>query len=219
MTLLQSEKTWYVLALLGLALFVTVLYATPHEAGPTDQGHTVMVDLPPALRSHNIGGSDGVGLCVFTSCQHTAIYQNVEALKTFQKWMSRHPGGGYPEKVDAMIAQMCKEENMPVPLYVQYEGKDPTILEEALASGRMPCVTYDGRDNFYHGHIEHMVNLVYLDKDVACILDNNRPEDNRLCWMTRDEFLSRWVGVGGRDRQAWAVIFLDPAPSPVPYSE
>ena len=204
-------------SILGLGLLVLMAIpaqANPVEGGPTWNGHDVQVDLPPALRSKNIGGSDGAGLCVFTSIQHASIYQNVEALKSFQKWMSHHPGGGWPEKVDKMIAQFCKEQNLPIPLYVQYEGKDPTILETALQSGRYPCVTYDGYDCHYRGQIAHMVNLVYLDSQYAAIMDNNFIKDSETVWMTRQEFLQRWTGGGG----GWAVVFcLPPAPSPVPY--
>ena len=96
--------------------------------------------------------------------------------------------------------------------YVQHTGGDESFLELALKTGRMPGVTYAGRDNRYSGPIAHMVNLVYLDADQAAILDNNYPE--KLLWMSRKEFLTRWRDQGG----GWAVVLLTPPASPPPYN-
>ncbi len=155
----------------------------------------------------NVGGRDGAGLCVFTSIMHASRYQNELRLWNFQKQMTAELGGGYPSKVDAMIAKYGNGTR-----YLQYEGSDPSILEAALKSGRMPGVTYNGHDCHYRGTIAHMVNLVYLDANTACILDNNFIADGELVWMTRQEFLTRWSGGGG----GWTVILLAPAPVPVP---
>ena len=57
-------------------------------------GTPVQIDMPQNLRMHNTGGRDGSGLCVFTSINHAAIWQNVAQLKDFQKWMKSKPGGG-----------------------------------------------------------------------------------------------------------------------------
>lgn len=170
----------------------------------------VVCDLPPDQRTRNVGGRDGAGLCVFTSIGHAARWQNERRLVDFQKEMRQEDGGGYPEKVDRMIARYG-----PGTPYVQYEGKDPSILKAALASGRMPSVTYDGRDGVhYAGRIAHMVNLVAYDEaaDLACVLDNNFIGENELVWLSCREFLDRWGGDGG-----WAVILLAPPPPPPPH--
>lgn len=167
----------------------------------------VACDLPVDQRTRNVGGRDGAGLCVFTSVQNSARYQNESRLVNFQADMRKEPGGGYPSKLDTMIARYGKGTP-----YLQYEGGDPAILEAALATGRMPGITYDGRDPHYRGTIAHMVNLVYLDKNIACCLDNNFIGEQELVWMSRDEFLSRWRGNGG----GWAVVLLSPPPPPVP---
>ena len=96
--------------------------------------------------------------------------------------------------------------------YLQYEGKDPAILKAALASGRMPSVTYDGHDPHYRGTIAHMVNLVHLDEKYAVVLDNNFVGENELVWLSPEEFRSRWLGNGG----GWAVVLLSPPPPPIP---
>lgn len=171
----------------------------------------VACDLPVSQRQHNTGGRDGAGLCVFTSIEHSARYQHVPQLENFQAYMTRYPGGGYPGKVDTYIAKLCKEKNLGKPVYLQYEGKDPAILKAAIASGRMPAVTYDGHDPHYRGSIAHMVSLIALTETWACILDNNFIGDNELVWMSPAEFLQRWRGHGG-----WAVILLAPPPPPVP---
>jgi len=173
--------------------------------GPTSpSGKEIECDLPLSQRTKNVGGRDGAGLCVFSSIGHAARWQNEKRLVDFQKQMTKEPGGGYPEKVDRMIAKYGKGTP-----YIQYEGHDPIILKLALKTGRMPSVTYDGHDPHYSGSIAHMVNLIYLDDQEACILDNNFIDE--LVWMSAKEFSERWTGDGG-----WAVILLAPPPPPPP---
>jgi hypothetical protein len=192
------------------------LQATITVTGPTGPGGLEpQADLPVSQRLKNTGGmgprgpGSGAGLCVFTSITHAARYQNERALFDFQSKMTHEPGGGYPEKVDAMIAKYAPSVS---PRVLQYEGSDPTIMQKALESGRMVCCTYDGHDPHYGGTIAHMVNLIFLNADTACILDNNFIGDGELVWMTRAEFLQRWLGNGG----GWCVILTGPAPAPVP---
>ena len=51
----------------------------------------------------NASGTDGSGLCVFTSIEIAAHWQNVEQLRGFQKEMTQEKGGGWPDKVDEMM--------------------------------------------------------------------------------------------------------------------
>src|SRR5690348_3191161 len=178
--------------------------------GPTapDGKTEVVCDLPVEQRTKNVGGRDGAGLCVFSSIGHSARWQHESRLEDFQKKMRAEPGGGYPEKVDAMIAKYGRGA-----AYLQYEGSDPAILDLAIASGRMPAVTYNGHDPHYGNQtIAHMVNLVYLDERWACILDNNFIGEDELLWMPRAAFLKRWQG----GENGWAVVLLAPPPPPVP---
>lgn len=176
-----------------------------HEGERGPGGEEPVCDLPTEYRMKNVGGRDGAGLCVFTSINHSAFWQQVEALQKFQKQMRAEPGGGYPEKVDAMIAKYAKGVE-----YVQHTGGDEEFLTLALKTQRMPGVTYAGRDTRYNGPIAHMVNLIYLDDKAACILDNNFPD--KPLWMTRKEFLDRWRDRGG----GWAVVLLNSPPPPPP---
>jgi hypothetical protein len=196
--------------------FAAIANATPTLGGPVapDGKTEVAVDLPTTLRAFNTGGKDGAGLCVFTSIMHSARWQSEVSLTDFQTLMKAEKGGGWPQKVDAMIAKYA-----PGTKYVQITNGDAEFLKLALKTGRLPAVTYDGHDPHYSGKIAHMVNLVYLDDRYACVLDNNFVTDkagidNQLVWMTPAEFMSRWKGNGG----GWAVVLLAPPPAPVPHA-
>jgi hypothetical protein len=174
-----------------------------------DQSEAITCDLPEAEKFRNQGGRDGAGLCVFASITWAAKYQNERKLFQLFEQMRQEPGGGYPEKVDRMIAKYA-----PGAGYVQYEGNDPAILRAALAGGRMPSVTYNGHDPHYRGSIAHMVNLVHLSDRWACISDNNFPKDDQHVWLTPDAFFERWRG----GRSGWAVVLLAPPPPPPPFN-
>lgn len=181
---------------------------TPTAVPVSPAGKPAVVDLPAALHIRNVGGSDGAGLCVFTSVEMAAHFQNVPELYGFQKWMTRRPGGGYPSKLDKMIASFCDEKGVAKPAYLQHSGGDEAILDLAIRTGRMPAVTYAGRDDFYRTRIAHMVDLAHLDQVDAAILDNNR--SGKWIWMSRSEFLQRWRDFDG----GWAVMLLAPPPPP-----
>lgn len=199
-----------------LLLMVGQVLGAPVVGGPTHNGKEVMVDLPVSQRLKNVGGmgrggpGTGVGLCVWTSMNHAAFYQNIREMGDLQKRMMHEPGGGHPGKVDQYMQRWY-----PNVRYVNYEGSDTAVLELALKTGRYPAVTYCGQDPHYRGQkVSHMVNLVYLDQEMAAILDNNFviPDEKSIVWMSRSEFLQRWKGYGN----GWAVIFLAPPPVPVP---
>ncbi len=179
--------------------------------GPELNGEQITTDMPTSEHLINKGGVDGAGLCVFTSIEHCAVWANEPSLIGFRDFMTRHEGGGYPEKVDKFIPLMAKYKNAQAPSYIQHTGGDPKFLELALKTGRMVAVTYAGQDGvFYRGPIAHMVNLVYLSDKTACILDNNNP--GKYLWMTREAFLQRWKAMGG----GWAFVLLKAGPPPIP---
>lgn len=183
-------------------------------------GVVVQCDLPQACRKANIA-SKGLGCCVFRSIDHAARWQNVPALAEMPEWMKQAgiEGGGYPEKVDRLIPQIAKARGVPIPEYVQHTGGDLEFLYAALNGGRMPSVTYDGRDMHYgpSRRVAHMVNLVYLGPPdakprMACVLDNNFVGPEEQVWMTAEEFASRWRGTGG----GWAIVLKAPRPPAPP---
>lgn len=169
--------------------------------GSTHDGHTVQVDLPVDQLVRNCGGSNGAGLCVFTSIMFSARLQNVPQLKDFQTWMKKHPGGGWPQKVDQMIARKCQEEGKPVPDYIQIENGDWDLVKLALKTGRMPAITYGSA---------HMVNIVCLDGKYGAFRDNNFVAQNEIDWMTEEQAKQK---AGGK--RFWAVVLLAPRP-PMP---
>ena len=204
---------------LVLLLLVPALVIGKASVGGTTapDGAAIQLDLPGTEHLKNKGGSDGAGLCVFTSISHSSRWQSVGVLDDFRDWMTKHPGGGYPRKVDAMIAQICKERGVPKPDYLQVEGNDLSILKEACKSGRMPGITYcyspTGR---YNGQrIAHMTSLVHADdKGNFCVLDNNYPGANNYEWMDEATFKKVYTGGGG----GWCVILLPAGPPPIPHN-
>ncbi len=201
-----------VFAAIGLLLFLTPV--SPAQSGfrdvsvPEEGGKRFVEDLPVSLHMKNVGGSDGAGLCVFTSIELAGRHQGCETVYGLQKYMTRVPGGGYPQKVDKVLADFGKGKVN----YVQHTGGDETFLELALRTGRPVSVTYSGRDNFYSGPVAHMVNLSYLDAQIGVIQDNNRP--GKWTVMSRADFLTRWKdrSMGG----GWAVVLTDPPAPPFP---
>jgi hypothetical protein len=178
----------------------------------TPDGERAACPLPDDYQRENVGGSDGAGLCVFTSIQHAAEWQDVPALKDFQQWMRSKPGGGYPSKVDATIRQKCREMGQPVPRYLQVEGNDLDILRLATRTGRMLSVTYSrsptGR--YGGGRIAHMVNCVHAGPRWFGILDNNYIKSVEWLDEGKGEFSKTYTGMGG----GWSVILLDNGPPP-----
>ncbi|MBV9124086.1 MAG: hypothetical protein JO112_12065 [Planctomycetes bacterium] len=170
--------------------------------------------LPVSERIQNIGShADGAGMCVATSWEMSMRYQGLDPMRGFRDWCAKAPGGGYPAKLDQQIQQFCREKGIPVPDYVQYEGRDPAILKLALQTGRLASVTYSGQDGVrYRGPIAHMVCLAHFDDHWACVLDNNAIQEDGLLWMTPDDLVRRWTGRGG----GWAVVFFAPPPPPAP---
>lgn len=192
----------------------TITIGGPHSP---DGKVVVAVDLPVEQRIKNIGSKkDGAGMCVFSSNEMSMRWANLEAWRGWRDWCAaRYPGGGYPQKVDDLIKAYAKFKKIPIPDYIQYEGRDATVLEAAIKTGRLPSITYCGRDQHYNGKsVAHMTNLVYLDQDWACVLDNNFIGSDELVWMTRKEFIERWQGNGG----GWCVIYLSAPPPPVPHN-
>ena len=174
-------------------------------------GKEINVDLPGNLHQKNTGGSDGSGLCVFSSITAAARYQNEWLLIDFTKYMTKFPGGGYPEKVTQYINKIAKEKGVEVPDYIQMEGSFADchqFLQKALDSGRMPCVTYGYSPSGRYGGrgISHMVNMVHMDDKYVAILDNNYCGDKNYEWLTLQEF----APVFGR--QGWTIVFLCPGP-------
>ena len=176
-------------------------------------GKEIQIDFPLSQHIENIGSHvDGAGMCVMSSIEMAARWQNLEPLRGLRDWCAKQPGGGYPSKVDKQLREYFSKINQNHD-YVQYEGTDLSILRLALKTGRFPAITYAGRDKVrYSGSIAHMVCLAHLDDEYAAIWDNNG-KPGELIWMTPDEFKSRWIEGGS----GWAFVWIAPPPPPVPH--
>jgi len=176
-------------------------------------GTPIQCDLPKSLHQRNTGGSDGAGLCVFTSIEMAASYGNVEPLFGFQAFMKKRPGGGYPQKVDKMIEAYCAEQKCAKPAYLQVEEAGLATVKMAFRTGRPVSITYCYSPSGRYGgaRISHMVSLFHCDDKWACVIDNNFPGTYE--WMTPEELLKTANCGGGR---IWAVILLNPGPPPPP---
>jgi len=179
----------------------------------------IQVDLPGNLHRANVT-SRGQGCCTHTSVHHAALWQNVPALQEFPKWVQDKglPGGTYPDLMAQRIKAMCKERGVPEPAYIQVEGGKEVVelVKAALASGRMPCVTYSLSPTGRYGgkRISHMVNASHGDEKTFAILDNNYTGEKAYEWLTPDEFFRTFTG----GRAGWALILLDAGPPPLPYN-
>jgi len=161
-----------------------------------------LLSIPKECRRANIS-SRGLGCCTFRSAEYASWWQNEPALHGLPEWMKEQgiAGGGTPTKQAEIVRRIAQARNLPVPKFVQYEGRDPSIIELALRTGRVPCITWQGN---------HMLVCVYLDGERAAILDNNDPD--RLHWYSRDDFVRKWTAGGG----GWVFLLLASPPPPPP---
>jgi hypothetical protein len=164
----------------------------------------------------NIGSKlDGAGMCVFTSIEMAARYQNLEAMRGWRDWCaSKYPGGGYPQKVDQLLQAWFTAKSLPAIPYLQYEGKDPeqimTLIDQ---TNRMACITYGTSPRYGGGSIAHMVDAILFRGNFGVVLDNNFIGDDKYEWMPRSELLRRMkYGQGS----AWVFVWLTPGSPPPP---
>lgn len=191
-------------------------------AGPAYEGHEVTCDLPPEQQFRNIGSKkDGAGMCVFTSIEMAARAQGLEQMRGWRDWCAaNYTGGGWPERVDQLLAAWWKHKGItPIPYY-QYEGKNPEKVFELIdRTGRMACTTY-GYSPRYGQQIAHMVCAPGYRGKFAIVLDNNFVskksgdgwDENIYEWMDQQELCRRARLVGG---SAWIFCWLPP-PAPPP---
>src|SRR5947209_2365418 len=132
MTMTLRKSLLGVLCALGVA--IPALAGSSQIAGriSPDGKAEIQCDLPGKEHIKNAAGRDGAGLCVFSSLEIAGHWQNVVELRGLQQKMRREPGGGWPEKVDAMLAKYASHTQ-----YLQYNGVDAALLKLAIKTGRM----------------------------------------------------------------------------------
>ncbi|GIW81511.1 MAG: hypothetical protein KatS3mg105_3318 [Gemmatales bacterium] len=165
-------------------------------------------------------------MCVFTSLEHAFIWSGINEFRGFRDWCAKHyPGGGYPEKVDKLVAAYCRHHKLPIVeedgvrcivrpsgekfSYLQYEGPSLKLAEEALGNGLLVCTTLYRSPRYGPGIIYHMVNLAHLGSRNAAILDNNfQPYE----WDSRARLEPR-LKLAGR---VWLIVVNRHGPPPPP---
>lgn len=206
-------KKLAIFVLLFLSSAVLAFDSTPGPVSP--DGTRAAIDIPASEHIRNRGGSDGSGLCVYSSVTLAARWQNVQSMYGFRTFAEGRPGGSHPTKLASDITAYCKRNNIDQPPYVQHTGGDVAFLDLCIKTRRAACITYAGLDGYYTTPVSHMVVLGGLDATHGCILDNNRP--GSWVWGSRSQIANRWKGRddSGRPilapfRDGWSRIFYSP---------
>ena len=187
--------------------------------GRSHEGEELDCDLPGAMHIKNIGSKlDGAGMCVFSSIEMAALLQGMDEWKGCRDWWaSKYPGGGYPSKVDKLVKAYADQKHIPLPPYVQWEGKDPRPILTTLAkTGRMACITYGYSPRYGGGRIAHMVCSPKFSGQYAVVLDNNFPGESAYEWMSKDELVKRMGAGPGSNGSSWVFAWLTAPPPPPP---
>lgn len=176
--------------------------------GPIHEGQAVDCDLPQEIRVRNTVGINGMGLCVWASLEMNSRYLNcTELIGNFDD-MKRKAGGGWPDRVDKIMAARAPNVG-----YEQYLGADVAFVQDWINTGRPVCVTFGYGELYHNRTIAHMVLCVAMTPLYTGILDNNDPEN--IYWMSTEEFSRRFSWPRG---QGWAFAIMTPPPPPVPHS-
>ncbi|WP_165250176.1 hypothetical protein [Paludisphaera soli] len=171
---------------------------------PVYRGVRANAAVPAWLHILNEGGSDGAGLCVVASNTLDGLYQGVPEFaegKGSNVWRlaKERPGGYYPEKLEGLFRDAGLET-----AWFQAEGDAAELLaviEHYNRQGIPVGITWNFGEH-YGTNIHHMVSLIHLDSEMACIVDNNFPGE--YVWVSRDELAKRIVdGPAG-----WVVVLL-----------
>lgn len=160
---------------------------------PTAAGEQPTVNIPPPLRQRNWLGSQGEGSCVHASMISLFRWQGRPDLAD---WWRTHQGNG--EWAEDLAAKLDAKGVR----FAYVTNGDVRFLEWAIRTRRGCGVTVMGG--------AHMVDLVHLDAQWACLLDNNSP--NQYKWVPRATFIAEW-----KNSLGWAVTpVYSPAP-PLPH--
>lgn len=164
-----------------------------------------LVDVPVTWRQANYGQGG--------SCVHASVITALRVCGAFNeasRWRGCHSGG---ENIDSLV-QLLESEK------VHYDyciGFNADFLERAMRHGMPVCVSYDYKAHkvwcpyhrTYHFYrVGHMTTLVHFDKEWACILDNNDPENYH--WHPR-AVVEQWFRDAGQSHMA-VVIAYPPLP-------
>lgn len=169
-----------------------------HRQEPAYNGSTANAPIPANLHVRNEGGSDGAGLCVIASLRINGRYQGVPGVEQIWAKAKTRPGGYSPGKLQGLL-----DETVPAEKWASYVGTNTGVLDQLSKAGYPIGATMNTGELYNYAPIHHMVSLVHYDqaKDLACVVDNNRP--GVFSWMTAREFSRRWIDGG----TGWAFVW------------
>lgn len=174
---------------------------------PEYRGVKAYVPIPPELHIRNEGSAvDGYGLCVGSSILINGAYQGVPGMdegkdSEWWRYLKSRPGGSYPGKLEADLRKMYPDEK-----WVSWEGRVTDLIAEYTKKGYPVAATMNTGLQYYWGSIHHMVSLIHLDDQYACVVDNNDP--GKYHWMSADDYKRRFVD----GQTGWLFVWLrDPA--------
>jgi hypothetical protein len=169
-------------------------------------GVAAAAPIGPKFHLKNEGGTDGNGLCVIASMVINGAWQGVEDLDQLKEsalWRTAksRPGGYWPERLERIL-----NEVYPGAKWFSWEGDDCGLVEHYSSLGYPVAATMNTGQLYGYAPIHHMISLIHLDTEWACVVDNNDP--GRYHWMTAQEYGRRFKD----GPKGWGVVWLaDPA--------
>jgi hypothetical protein len=176
-------------------LFLVLVFIT----GCTQQTPTTwapehpVVNLPAVLRQANWLGNKGQGSCVWASTISLLRWQGRPKTADYIRRM--YGDGEYPDSFEQQVNALGIR-------YAMTTDGDIEFLEWAIRTRRGAAVTVKGG--------AHMVCLVDLDAQRACLMDNNSPQ--KYVWVPRESFLAEW-----RASHGWALTVVYAPCPPLPH--
>jgi len=151
-----------------------------------------IVNPPAKDRQKNWLGNKREGSCVWASTITLLRWQGRH--NTAEMIRRKYGNGEWPDD----WAKKMEREGL---RYAFVTNGDVSFLERACRTRRGAAVTIMGG--------AHMVNLVHLDENWACLLDNN--DTGNYKWVPRAAFLAEW-----RASYGWGltVVYTPAAPLP-----
>jgi hypothetical protein len=151
-----------------------------------------IVNVPMALRQENWVGDQREGSCVHATMISLLRWQG--RYNKANKWRQTYANGEWP----AGLASKFDREGV---RYAYTDKGDVAFLEWACRTRRGCGITIMGG--------AHMVALVHLDADWACLLDNNNV--SKYKWVPRRTLIAEWKASHG-----WAVVPIYTPAAPLP---
>lgn len=152
------------------------------------------VNLETIFRERNWLGPQREGSCVHATLIMLFRWQGQFEMADY--WRANFADGEYASSLAA------KMDRAGVRYAYTSREDDISFLEWSCATRRGCGVAIRNR--------AHMVLLVYLDDEYACLLDNNHPENFE--WVKRETFIADWLSSG-----SWAFTPIFTPPPPLPF--